>query len=88
MIHFVTSVLATPLSRLANDGDGAVLAWQERYFCSFVQRVLDEPLDMRLHYGHPDLLLKIHFLTRGGVSKASREINLSEDVRCLRPSSH
>ena len=45
-----------------------------------MQRVLDEPLDMRLHYGHPDLLDKVHFLTRGGVSKASKEINLSEDV--------
>ena len=56
------------------------MALQEKYFCSFVQRVLDEPLDMRLHYGHPDLLDKVHFLTRGGVSKASKEINLSEDV--------
>jgi hypothetical protein len=53
---------------------------QERYFGSFVQRVLDEPLDVRLHYGHPDLLDKLHFLPRGGVSKASKEINLSEDV--------
>ena len=35
---------------------------------------------MRFHYGHPDLLDKLHFLTRGGVSKASKEINLSEDV--------
>ena len=50
------------------------MALQEKYFCSFVQRVLDEPLDMRLHYGHPDLLDKVHFLTRGGVSKASKEI--------------
>jgi len=34
---------------------------QERYFGSFVQRVLDEPLDVRLHYGHPALLDKLHF---------------------------
>ncbi|EOD34380.1 hypothetical protein EMIHUDRAFT_449354 [Emiliania huxleyi CCMP1516] len=40
---------------------------QERYFGSFVQR-------------HPDLLDKLHFATRGGVSKASKEINLSEDI--------
>ena len=32
--------------------------------------------------GHPDLLDKLHFLSRGGVSKASKEINLSEDVFC------
>ena len=37
------------------------------------------PLGVR-YYGHPDLLDKLHFLTRGGVSKASKEINLSEDV--------
>ena len=30
--------------------------------------------------GHPDLLDKLHFATRGGVSKASKEINLSEDI--------
>ena len=53
---------------------------QERYFGSFLQRVLDEPLDVRLHYGHPVVLDTPHFLPRGGVSKASREINLSEDV--------
>ena len=53
---------------------------QERYFGTFFQRVLAAPLDVRFHYGHPDLLDKLHFLTRGGVSKASKEINLSEDV--------
>ena len=44
------------------------------------QRVLDAPLDVRLHYGHPDVLDKLHFLTRGGASKASKEIHLSEDI--------
>ena len=56
------------------------MAMQERYFGTFFQRVLAAPLDVRFHYGHPDLLDKLHFLTRGGVSKASKEINLSEDV--------
>jgi len=33
-----------------------------------------------MHYGHPDLADKLHFMTRGGISKASKSINLSEDV--------
>ena len=56
------------------------MAMQERYFGTFFQRVLDSPLDVRFHYGHPDLLDKVHFLARGGVSSASKQINLSEDV--------
>ena len=56
------------------------MAMQERYFGTFYQRVLSEPLGVRFHYGHPDLLDKVHFLTRGGVSSASKQINLSEDV--------
>jgi len=56
------------------------MAVQERYFGTFFQRVLASPLDVRMHYGHPDLLDKVHFLSRGGVSKASKEVNLSEDV--------
>ena len=55
-------------------------ALQERYFGTFFQRVLSSPLDVRLHYGHPDLADKLHFMTRGGISKASKTINLSEDV--------
>ena len=55
-------------------------ATQEHYFGTFFQRVLDTPLDIRMHYGHPDLADKLHFITRGGVSKASKAINLSEDV--------
>ena len=55
-------------------------AMQERYFGTFYQRVLASPLDVRMHYGHPDLVDKLHFMTRGGVAKASKEINLSEDV--------
>jgi len=35
---------------------------------------------VRFHYGHPDIFDRIFHLTRGGVSKASKTINLSEDV--------
>ncbi|WZZ62199.1 hypothetical protein YC2023_062306 [Brassica napus] len=35
---------------------------------------------VRFHYGHPDVFDRIFHITRGGISKASRTINLSEDV--------
>lgn len=35
---------------------------------------------VRFHYGHPDIFDRIFHLTRGGISKASRIINLSEDI--------
>lgn len=35
---------------------------------------------VRFHYGHPDVFDRIFHITRGGVSKASKTINLSEDV--------
>ncbi|CAN1198084.1 Callose synthase 5 [Linum perenne] len=35
---------------------------------------------VRFHYGHPDVFDRIFHITRGGVSKASRGINLSEDI--------
>lgn len=56
------------------------MALQERYFCTFHQRVAEVPLDVRQHYGHPDLLDKSHFAPRGGISRPSKEINLNEDV--------
>ncbi|KAL6551931.1 Callose synthase 5 [Orobanche gracilis] len=35
---------------------------------------------VRFHYGHPDVFDRIFHMTRGGISKASRGINLSEDI--------
>ncbi|RHZ23681.1 hypothetical protein DYB37_002136 [Aphanomyces astaci] len=54
--------------------------WQELVFVTLSQRVLANPLCVRMHYGHPDIFDKVMVLTRGGVSKASKGINLSEDV--------
>lgn len=56
------------------------MALQERYFCAFHQRVADVPLDVRMHYGHPDVLDKVHFLARGGIARPSKQINLNEDI--------
>ncbi|QCE09672.1 callose synthase [Vigna unguiculata] len=60
------------------------LAWfmsaQEMSFVTLGQRVLANPLKVRMHYGHPDVFDRFWFITRGGISKASRVINISEDI--------
>jgi callose synthase len=35
---------------------------------------------VRFHYGHPDVFDRLFHITRGGISKASKTINLSEDI--------
>ena len=49
-------------------------------FVTLGQRVLANPLCARQHYGHPDIFDKFFVMTEGGMSKASKGINLSEDV--------
>ncbi|CAN8270758.1 unnamed protein product [Cochlearia groenlandica] len=65
-------------------GGVSSLAWfmsnQETSFVTIGQRVLASPLKVRFHYGHPDVFDRIFHITRGGISKASRGINLSEDI--------
>jgi callose synthase len=53
---------------------------QETVFVTLSQRVLANPLKIRMHYGHPDVFDRLWFLSRGGISKASRTINISEDI--------
>ncbi|XP_019101818.1 PREDICTED: putative callose synthase 8 isoform X3 [Camelina sativa] len=65
-------------------GSVSSLAWfmsyQETSFVTIGQRLLANPLRVRFHYGHPDVFDRIFHIARGGISKASRTINLSEDV--------
>ncbi|KAF5736396.1 callose synthase 2-like [Tripterygium wilfordii] len=65
-------------------GSVSSLAWfmsnQETSFVTIGQRLLASPLKVRFHYGHPDVFDRLFHLTRGGVSKASKVINLSEDI--------
>ncbi|RDX97868.1 Callose synthase 3, partial [Mucuna pruriens] len=65
-------------------GSVSSLAWfmsnQETSFVTIGQRLLANPLKVRFHYGHPDVFDRLFHLTRGGVSKASKVINLSEDI--------
>ncbi|KAL5544007.1 hypothetical protein UlMin_007791 [Ulmus minor] len=53
---------------------------QETSFVTLGQRVLANPLKVRMHYGHPDVFDRLFHITRGGISKASRVINISEDI--------
>ncbi|TVU31475.1 hypothetical protein EJB05_23161, partial [Eragrostis curvula] len=52
---------------------------QEASFVTLGQRVLAY-LKARMHYGHPDVFDRIFHITRGGISKASKVINISEDI--------
>ncbi|KAF8695981.1 hypothetical protein HU200_036860 [Digitaria exilis] len=65
-------------------GSVSSLAWfmsaQETSFVTLGQRVLADPLKVRMHYGHPDVFDRLWFLGRGGISKASKVINISEDI--------
>ncbi|XP_066312287.1 callose synthase 12-like [Miscanthus floridulus] len=65
-------------------GSVSSLAWfmsaQETSFVTLGQRVLADPLKVRMHYGHPDVFDRLWFLGRGGISKASKTINISEDI--------
>ncbi|GAB2302055.1 Putative callose synthase 8, partial [Dionaea muscipula] len=65
-------------------GSVSSLAWfmsyQETSFVTIGQRLLANPLRVRFHYGHPDFFDRIFHIARGGISKASKTINLSEDV--------
>ncbi|KAF2314466.1 hypothetical protein GH714_026752 [Hevea brasiliensis] len=65
-------------------GSVSSLAWfmsyQETSFVTIGQRLIANPLRVRFHYGHPDVFDRLFHITRGGISKASKTINLSEDV--------
>ncbi|MBA0649084.1 hypothetical protein Goklo_016690, partial [Gossypium klotzschianum] len=65
-------------------GSVSSLAWfmsaQETSFVTLGQRVLANPLKIRMHYGHPDVFDRFWFLSRGGISKASRVVGKGRDV--------
>lgn len=75
ILGFREHIFTGSVSSLAN-----YMALQETSFVTLGQRVLAKPLCIRLHYGHPDVFDKLFFMTRGGISKSSKGINLSEDI--------
>ena len=59
---------------------GKVTAGAEYAFGTIFQSSIANVLATRLHYGHPDFVDAFWILTSGGMSKASPNINLSEDA--------
>ena len=59
---------------------GQVMANTEYAFGTIFQHTLANDLGVRLHYGHPDFVDTFWVLNNGGMSKASPDINLSEDA--------
>merc|ERR1711966_435938 len=64
-------------SDIGSIGDFAASA--EFAFGTVLQRSY-AALGGRMHYGHPDLMNKIYMMQQGGVSKAVKTLNLSEDI--------
>ena len=56
------------------------MSTQETIIVNIGQHVLTNPLNIRMQYGHLDVFDCLWFLARGGMSKASRVINISEDI--------
>lgn len=75
IIGFREYIFTQPLGGVAS-----TMASAEATFGTIFQRVLASPLGVRMHYGHPDFFDTFWVLNRGGLSKASPNINLSEDV--------
>ncbi|KAF6151837.1 hypothetical protein GIB67_010411 [Kingdonia uniflora] len=84
VIHGVRTPTILGLREHIFTGSVSSLAWfmsnQETSFVTIGQRLLANPLKVRFHYGHPDVFDRLFHLTRGGISKASKIINLSEDI--------
>jgi hypothetical protein len=64
-------------SDIGSVGDMAASA--EMAFGTILQRSMTV-LGARMHYGHPDIMSKQFMMQQGGVSKATKTLNLSEDI--------
>ncbi|CAK9110029.1 1 [Durusdinium trenchii] len=64
-------------SDIGSIGDFAASA--EVAFGTILQRTY-AVLGARMHYGHPDIMNKLFMMQQGGVSKATKTVNLSEDI--------
>eukprot|EP00929_Paragymnodinium_shiwhaense_P124247 TRINITY_DN9934_c0_g2_i1.p1 TRINITY_DN9934_c0_g2~~TRINITY_DN9934_c0_g2_i1.p1 ORF type:complete len:1922 (+),score=375.34 TRINITY_DN9934_c0_g2_i1:48-5813(+) len=64
-------------SDIGSIGDFAASA--EKAFGTLLQRTYAS-LGARMHYGHPDIMNKQYMMQQGGVSKATKTLNLSEDI--------
>ncbi|PPR85546.1 hypothetical protein GOBAR_AA35144 [Gossypium barbadense] len=71
-------VLARPLT--ASHAETTDMSYIE-FLTDCLMQVISKLVPVvRFHYGHPDVFDRIFHITRGGISKGSRGINLSEDI--------
>ncbi|CAE7418607.1 GSC2 [Symbiodinium necroappetens] len=68
--EYITSSIGAP---------GEFAAGAESVFGTDQQHTLNA-LGVRMHYGHPDIMNKNYMNQQGGVSKATKHTNLSEDI--------
>ncbi|CAK0901643.1 unnamed protein product [Prorocentrum cordatum] len=64
-------------SDIGSVGDFAASA--EMAFGTILQRAY-VVMGGRMHYGHPDIMNRLYMMQQGGVSKATKTLNLSEDI--------
>ncbi|RLN21239.1 hypothetical protein BBJ28_00013674, partial [Nothophytophthora sp. Chile5] len=74
IIGFREHVFTGGVSNLAS-----FMSIQELSFVSLGQRML-ALFHVRQHYGHPDIFDKLFSMSSGGTAKASKGVNLSEDI--------
>ena len=61
------STVMCPHNRIFSDKAGALgsfAAAADFAFGTIIQRVMDSPAHVRMHYGHPDVFNKVHCMTR------------------------
>lgn len=58
---------------------GTFAAATEYAFATIQSRTMTHPGRVRMHYGHPDVFNKLFTMTRGGISKGTRQLHISED---------
>ena len=58
---------------------GTYMSLMEATFVSITLRAFSL-FASRMHYGHPDLMDKLFFMSRGGVSKSVKMLHVSEDI--------
>jgi len=75
IVGFREHVFTQDVSSIAN-----FFSLQETGFVTATQRVIEKPLCVRFHYGHPDVFDRITAITCGGISRPSKGIHLSEDI--------
>ena len=59
---------------------GDFAASSELAFGTLLQSTMASVLQSRYHYGHPDFFDKFHMIGQGGISKATKKLNVSEDI--------